>query len=82
MLGANGILATGTILDSRRSFPAALKNSKEWAKGKERGSMHWVRDPPCLVLQWVDNRVVSMITTVGNANDHVQVSRKQKNGGT
>ena len=78
----NGVLATGTILDSRRSFPAALKNSKEWAKGKERGCMRWVRDPPCLVLQWVENKVVSMITTVGNANDHVQVSRKQRNAGT
>ena len=77
----NGVLATGTILDSRRSFPAALKNSKEWAKGKERGCMRWVRDPPCLVLQWVDNKVVSMITTVGNANGHIQVSRKQRNAG-
>ena len=46
----NGVLATGTILDSRRSFPAALKNSKQWAKGKERGCMRWVRDPPCLFL--------------------------------
>ena len=77
----NGVLATGTILDTRRSFPAALKNSKEWAKGKERGCMRWVRDPPCLVLQWVDNKVVSMITTVGNANDHIQVSRKVRNRG-
>ena len=78
----NGVLATGTILPSRRSFPAALKNTKEWAKGKELGCMRWVRDPPCLVLQWVDNKVVSMITTVGNANDHVQVSRKQRNAGS
>ena len=77
-----GVLATGTILDSRRSFPDALRNSKEWGKGKERGCMHWVRDPPCLVLQWVDNRVVSMITTVDNANDHVHATRKVKNGGT
>ena len=77
----NGVLATGTILDTRRSFPAALKNSKEWAKGKERGCMRWVRDPPCLVLQWVDNKAVSMITTVGNANDHIQVSRKVRNHG-
>ena len=59
-----------------------LLKTAEWGKGKERGCMHWVRDPPCLVLQWVDNRVVSMITTVGNANDHVQVTRKVKNDGT
>ena len=71
-----GVVATGTILESRRSFPPALKNSKEWAKGRERGSMRWVRDPPCLVLQWVDNKVVSMITTVGNANEQGQVTRK------
>ena len=37
--------------------------------------MHWVRDPPCLVLQWVDNKVVSMIT-VGNKNEQGQVTRK------
>ena len=77
-----GVLATGTILETRRSFPATLKNSKEWAKGKERGCMRWVRNPPCLVLQWVDNKVVSMITTVGDANDHVQVSRKERNAGS
>ena len=75
-----GVPATGTILETRRSFPARLKNSKEWAKGKERGSMRWERDPPCLVLQWVDNKVVSMITTVGNANDHIRVDRKTKEG--
>ena len=37
-----GVLATGTILEQRRSFPPALKNSKEWAKGQEWGSMRWV----------------------------------------
>ena len=39
-----GIPATGTIIENRRNFPAALKNSKEWAKGKERGDMHWELD--------------------------------------
>ena len=41
--------------------------------------MRWVRDPPCLVLQWVDNKVLSLITPVVNANDHVQVSRRTRN---
>ena len=49
-----GVLATGTILETRRSFPANLKNSKEWAKGEERGSLRWERDPPCLVCSgWI-----------------------------
>ena len=69
-----GVVATGTILPSRRSFLPTLKKSQEWAKGWERQSMRWVRDPPCLVLQWADNKVVSMITTVGNANEQGQVT--------
>ena len=80
-LFAQGVLATGTMRETRRDFPAALKNSKEWAKGKERGSMRWERYPPCLALQWVDNKVVSMLTTIDRANDHGLVNRKTKTDG-
>ena len=77
-----GTLVTGTIIDSRRDFPASLKNGKVWAKGKPKGTMRWERDAPVLALQWVDNKVVSIITTSGNANETTQVSRKRKAGGT
>lgn len=76
-----GVPATGTILETKRSFPTNLKNSNGWAKGKERGSMCWERDQACLVLQWLNNTVVSMITTVGNENDHIQVTRKEMAAG-
>lgn len=76
-----GVPATGTILETRRGFPQNLKNGKGWAKGKARGSMHWEKDPPCLALQWIDNKVVSMLTTIANANEQVQVNRKAKTGG-
>ena len=75
-----GTLLTGTILDSRRDFPASLKKGKEWGKGKEKGTMFWERDAPVLALQWVDNKVVSMITTSGNAIETHQVNRKRKTG--
>ena len=26
--------------------------------------MRWERNPPCLILQWLDNTVVSMLSTV------------------
>ena len=26
--------------------------------------MRWVRDPPCLVLQWVDSKVVSLLSNI------------------
>lgn len=32
----NGVLVTVTILDTRRDFPANLKNGKQWGKGKAR----------------------------------------------
>ena len=43
--------------------------------------MRWERDSPCLALQWIDNRVVSLLTTIDNANDRVQVDRKSKTAG-
>ena len=67
-LFAMGAGATGTIRENRRDFPENLKDSKVWAKGKDRGSVGWGRDPPCLALQWLDNKVVSMLTTIDNAN--------------
>ena len=77
-LFARGVGATGTIVETRRDFPVNLKGGKQWAKGKDRGSMRWERDPPCLALQWLDNKVVSVITTIDKANVKDQVTRKQK----
>ena len=46
-----GVAATRTTFSSRHTFLPTLKKSQEWAKGREWGSMRWVRDPPCLLLQ-------------------------------
>lgn len=42
--------------------------------------MWWERDPPRLALQWVNNKVVSMITTSGNTNETVQINHKTRSG--
>ena len=63
-LFACGVAATGTISETRRYFLVNLKNGKHWAKGKDRGSMRWERDPPWLAIQWLDNKVVLVITTI------------------
>ena len=73
-----GVLATGTIRENRKEFPENLKNGKQWARNLERGSMRWERKPPCLIMQWVDNKVVSVVTTLDNANDKVTTVRKSK----
>ena len=73
--------ATGTIREYRRDFPENLKDSKVLVKGKARGSIRWGRDPPCLALQWLDNKVVSMLTTIDSANVKKQVTRNIKTPG-
>ena len=75
----NGVIATGTILQKRKDMLEDFKKGTEWGKNKARGTMRWQRDPPCLILQWVDSKVVTAITTTGNANDSVQVKRREKN---
>jgi len=78
-----GVPCTGTIRENSRGFPANMKNGKQWSKASnvERGSMRWERDPPVLALQWLDNKVVSMLTTIENANDSLQVRRKTRTAG-
>ena len=75
---ARGVSATGTILESRRDFPVNLKSSKHWAKRKVRCSMLWERDSSRLALQWLDNKVVSVLTTIDNVNVKNQVTSKVK----
>ena len=38
-------------------------------------------ESPCLALQRIDNKVVSLLTTIDNANDRIQVNRKTKTAG-
>ena len=78
-----GVPTTGTLRENSRGFPANMKNGREWSKAPnvDRGSMRWERDPPVLALQWLDNKVVSMLTTIENANDSLQVRRKTKTAG-
>ena len=73
-----GIPACGTAAENRRGFPVSMKNGKDWAKGKDRGNMRWHREGVCLAVQWKDNRVVTMLSTIDTANKYVMVDRKEK----
>jgi len=73
-----GVDAAGTTRENRRNFPENLKSSIVWAKGKDRGSVRWGREPPCLASQSLDYKVVSTLTTIENANPKNQATRKIK----
>ncbi|KAK3721643.1 hypothetical protein QZH41_003665 [Actinostola sp. cb2023] len=73
------IPSCGTAAENRRAFSESMKKGKVWQKKKERGAMRWIRDGICLAQQWKDNRPVTMLTSIHNANDYVMVDRKEKN---
>ena len=72
------IPACGTAAENRCSFPQSMKNAKQWAKGRERGSMRWEREGVCLALLWLDNRPVTMLSTIDSPISFVLVGRKEK----
>lgn len=77
-----GTPACGTTCENRRGFPLSMKNGKQWARKKARGSMRWKRDGCCLAIQWKDNKAVTILSSINNANDCTIVSRKERVGTT
>jgi hypothetical protein len=77
----NGTPSSGTCKINRAGFPKSMKDVKVWAKKLKRGSMRWARESNVLTLQWVDNRPVSLITSIDSANDKKDVERRTKTKG-
>ena len=64
-----GIYCCSAITENHKGFPPSMKGGKTWARRKERGDMRWDRKLPCLALQWKENKIVTVLTTVHNASD-------------
>ena len=77
-----GTPGCGTTVQNRRSFPVTMKDGKKWARKKNRGDMRWTRDGSCLIMQWKDSKVVTVLSSIHNANYYVMVNRKVKDGNT
>ena len=80
-LFAKGVYCCGTVTENRKGFPGSMKAGKAWFKSKNRGDMRWERTRPCLALQWKDNKVVTMLSTIHNAIDFVMLQWKEKHKG-
>ena len=73
--------ACGTLMENHKSLPVSMKNRKQWAKGKPCREMRWKREGSCLSVQWIDNKVVTMLSTINNAKEYVAVDCKVKVNG-
>ncbi|CAB4000773.1 Hypothetical predicted protein [Paramuricea clavata] len=70
--------SSGTCRTNRAGFPKSLRNVKVWAKKLERGSMRWERESNVLAIQWVDNKAVSLLTSIDSANEKAFATRRTK----
>jgi hypothetical protein len=73
--------SSSTCRTNRTGFPKSMSNVKVWAKKLERGSMRWERESDVLALQWVDNKPVSLLTSIDSANDTTPVTRRTRTRG-
>ena len=77
-----GILACGTSQKGRVGYPMEFKSTETyWNKTSKQGDMRWFRDGDKLFVQWKDKRMITMMTTIHNANKSDVVKRKQKKKG-
>ena len=73
--------ACGTVTENCKGFPVSMKNGKQCVKGKPREEMRGKREGSCLSVQWINNKVLTMLSTIDNANEYVAVDRKVKVNG-
>ena len=79
----NKTSACGTILLNRKGIPASLKNVNYFKKsGKQRGKMRYLREKNLGFVQWQDNKIVSILTTMHkNLSNKVLCKRRSKVNG-
>lgn len=78
-LKQEGLLGCGTTSANRKHFPKEMKTSATWAKKVNRGKQRWQRfDGDVLGIQWKDNKVVSMLSTIHKGSDSVWCRRRCK----
>ena len=68
----------GTVNSNRQGFPEELKNVKTFQRHGDRGDMRYVRADGILYVQWLDKRVVKMLSTFHSATNSVEVRRMVK----
>ena len=73
----HGTPACGTVRENRKGYPKAAVNGL--GKRDARGDYKWIRIERLLFVKWKDTRDVSVLSTIHNGNDHVNIQRNTKN---
>ena len=68
----------GTTTENRKDFPDCMKGGKVWGRKNEKGDIRWESNGSLLALQWKDNKIVTMLSSIDVANEYVTVNREIK----
>ena len=71
----------GTVNSNRRGFPAQLKNIRNFQRNGTRGDMRYFRVKGIAYIQWLDKRVVTVLSTIHSATNFVETRRMVKSNG-
>ena len=75
-LHSQGLYACGTVFSNRRGFPDGLKS----VSGLERGEFRFYQRGPLVASVWMDNKPVTMLSTLAQPDATHTALRKQRNG--
>lgn len=76
----NKTFACGTLIANRKGVPQIFKDVKAFSKAP-RGSMRWQREGNLLYVQWLDNKAVTVMSTmhtIASTNNYVNLRSKVK----
>ena len=84
---ANSLLSNkshlvGTVRSNRTGFPQPLKNVKDLERKGKRGDIRYVRDHNIVYVQWLDKRVVTVLSTKHQATARNDAQRIVKQNNT
>nr|XP_054750142.1 piggyBac transposable element-derived protein 4-like [Lytechinus pictus] len=81
-LKKRGIWACGTVNKGRKGFPKEMKASTvQWGKQAHRGNMRWERDGEIVIIQWKDNKAISLMSSFHAASEFGHCLRRVKEDG-
>ena len=81
-LKGKGIFSCGTVRSNRKGFPKEFKDTvKKWEKAAERGDVRWVRDGEVVIMQWKDNKAVSVMSSFHAGHEHTTTKRNTRVNG-
>ena len=66
---------------NRRGFPDRLKSTKQFEKKGLSGDMRYERERDIMYVQWLDKRVVTVLSTMHSATEYTEKTRKRRVNG-